>query len=138
MSYRCSRWPPDTSQMAVVDRLQNKLVAAALRVKMLPAESPADYVIRRNANGARAVRQTGKWSRKWCRRVLEWDAHIRRAHNPQQWSTKLVHFHDDSWLSFRRLVGRQGRPGTRISSGHPTTRWAEGVNLASDIRDNER
>ena len=129
IAYRCSRWSPNCEQLAAADRLQSKLTAACLLLRMLPGEAPGDYVKRRNSQTSRITRER-KWTKKWCSRVIRWDAHTHRANCPNQWSTKLVRYHDDDWLLARRLLGRHGRPGTRLAPGHPTTRWAEGVDTA--------
>ena len=130
LQYRCSRWPPNSSQLEAVDRLQRRLIAALLRVRKRQFESIVDFSRRRNAAAGRVARLQGQWSKFWCPRVISWNDHIFRGHNTSQWSTKLVHHNDGIWLQIRRALGRNGRLGTRRIRGHPTTRWAEGVEHA--------
>ena len=87
LAFTCSRWPPTHTQLVAVDRLQARLVACAMRTKKLPTESPGEFCRRRNHSAARSAKTMGKWSKMWCSRVVDWDAHIRRGHCTQQWST---------------------------------------------------
>ena len=90
LAFRCSRWPPQKTQTVAVDRLQTKLIAAFLRIQRLPGEDVADYVRRRNRSAARVAGRSGRWSLFWAQRITRWDEHIRRAHDPKQWCSKLV------------------------------------------------
>ena len=70
------------------------------------------------------------WSSHLFKRVLDWNAHLERGHNPNVWANQLIHWHSEKWLEDQRLNGTQLRPGTRVCSGAPTTRWHDGVNFA--------
>ena len=133
LAYWCSRWPPHRAQLSAIDRLQTKLIASAVRLSRLPGELAANYVRRRNRHASRLAISCGRWSQFWCKRVVEWDDHLRRCHFPKQWSTQLILYHDLVWLEARRQLVNNGRPGVRIGAGRPTTRWEEGVDLARSI-----
>ncbi|CAK0839546.1 unnamed protein product [Prorocentrum cordatum] len=126
---RCSRWPPRAEQLAMVDRLQTRLVATAVRMRKCPGDSAESFA--RNARAARKAREHGRWSTFWCKRVVDWDNHIKRAHCQQQWGTRLVLWHDGHWLQNRRRRHHRERPRTRVCLGQPAARWGEGVALAT-------
>ncbi|CAK0886174.1 unnamed protein product, partial [Prorocentrum cordatum] len=78
-AYRCSRWPPRAEQLAMVDRLQTRLVTAAMRMRKCPGDNAESFAQRRNARTARKAWEHGRWSTFWCKRVVDWDGHIRNC-----------------------------------------------------------
>ncbi|CAK0873643.1 unnamed protein product, partial [Prorocentrum cordatum] len=130
-AYRCSRWPRRAEQLAMADRMQTRLVAAAVRMRKGPGDSAESFAKRVNARAALQAREFGRWPTSWRKRVVDWDSHIKRAHCQQQWSTRFVLWRDGRWLQARRDQHRRGRPRTRVCLGQPAARWGEGVALAT-------
>ena len=128
--HRCSRWPPQPTIAAELDRVQMKMVAVLLRVRRLEGEQPEVFCRRRNVLAKQACSGFSKWSQLWFQRAKAWDEHVIRAHNPYSWPSLLRLFHEADWLNERWLLSdSRGQRGTstRLSSGRPPVRWHEGI-----------
>lgn len=101
-----------------------------------PGEDSASYVRRRGRLAAGLCREHGLWSRRWCLRVVSWDAHLKRPRNSGSWAAQVEKFHDASWFGIRLAClspsGSAGT-GTRSALGRPFPRWHEGCQLAKQV-----
>ena len=88
------------------------------------------YIKRRNRAAAEFSRESGLWSKHWFGRALEWDAHVRRGHNPYSWPTLLANFHGEDWLEEQRMLTNYHGTQTRCQAGRPAMRWHEGIKFA--------
>ena len=99
-----------------------------------------DHYCRRRFRLARNLATSvGKWSLLWCRRVLGWDAHVRRG-TKYHFFNNILTFHNNEWLQMQRSLYTgiddirnsliAGRSGTRLNIGRPQQRWEQGVALA--------
>ena len=116
LAYRAARWPPSASVVSTVDRFQRKLLAACIATQPLPAEPPVDFFKRRSAIVTANLPKRLKWSMLWCKKILNWHAHVGRRHG-MTWSADL-------------LACPRPPKVSRAHSGRPTTRWLEGVGAA--------
>ena len=129
--FRCSRWPPQASIAAEVDTLQRKMTAILLRLSPMPGEDVQQFV-RRRGRAARALcTEHGWWSKRWFKRTVAWDAHVRREDKHFSWSGNLVEYRGQSYLTERR-ASHNGRTATRTSSGFVCRRWHDGVAFARE------
>ena len=129
--FRCSRWPPQASIAAEVDTLQRKMTAILLRLSPMPGEDVQQFV-RRRGRAARALcTEHGWWSKRWFKRTVAWDAHVRREDKHFSWSGNLVEYRGQSYLTERR-ASHNGPTATRTSSGFVCRRWHDGVAFARD------
>ena len=119
-AYRAARWPPSTAVISYVDRFQRRIIASCLAVQPRPDEPAVDYFRRRNATISAHLPPACRWSRVWCGKVVAWDDHINRGHDPMSWSRDLLH-------------AAAPRGVSRAHAGRPTTRWQEGVATATRI-----
>ena len=130
LTFRFSRWPPQPVIAKELDRVQTKMAGAILRTKRHRGEAVDAYVKRRNRAAAVFCRESGLWSKRWFKRSLAWDAHIRRGHNPYSWPTLLVDLHGEEWLEEQRMLTNYHGTQTRLSAGCPAMRWHEGIRFA--------
>ena len=130
LSFRCSRWPPQPVIARELDRVQSKMAAVMLCAKRREGEAVDIYIKRRNRAAAEFSRESGLWSKHWFERALEWDAHVRRGHNPYSWPTLLANFHGEDWLEEQRMLTNFHGTQTRRQAGRPAMRWHEGINFA--------
>ena len=130
LSYRCSRWPPQSQIAQELDRVQSKMMAAILRIPRRPAEQAADYCHRRNREARARCSEIGPWSAHWFARAIDWEDHIARAHQPLCLSVLLRSFHDGQWLDEQRISRNLQGTGTRIAPGRPCMRWHDGIEHA--------
>ena len=125
--HRCSRWPPQPTIAAELDRVQSKMVAVLLQVGRLPGESADVFCRRRNRRAGEACAKIGKWSLQWFERAKAWNAHIARGHNPYSWPSLLKPFHDVDWLEEQRFLSSRQGTSTRLARGRPHSRWDESI-----------
>ena len=119
-AYRAARWPPSAAVISYVDRFERRKVASCLATPPRPDEPLIDFYRRRNATVTANLPASKKWSRVWCRKVVEWDDHLNRGHDPMSWSRDL-------------LQAAAPRDVHRAHAGRPTTRWREGVAAAKRV-----
>merc|ERR1712008_635533 len=103
-----------------------------LRTPSLPSENPADYMRRRNREATAFIRRHGSWSTSHCKRVLSWEAHLRRPLNRTSWAAVLLDFRGAAWLDQQRLLhssAAESRTRTRATR-FVATRWHDGVKYA--------
>ena len=116
----------------------------------LPLETLDVYCRRRKREARNRAVKMGLWSKIWCKRILNWDAHLTRARDPcrpPHIINNLLDFHGQDWLVQQRspwVVSNSrfenprnsvwaGRTGTRLNIGRPQTRWVDGVTNAKVI-----
>jgi len=123
----------------MLDKLQCKMLAYIIPVPRAAGED-IDHYCRRRLRLARSfATSVGKWSLLWCRRVLGWDAHVRRG-TKYHFCNNILTFHNNEWLQMQRSLYTgiddirnsliAGRSGTRLNIGRPQQRWEQGVALA--------
>jgi hypothetical protein len=113
VAYRAARWPPSAAVISYVDRFQRRIVASCLATPPRPDEPLIDFYRRRNATVTANLPASKKWSRVWCRKVVEWDDLLNRGHDPMSWSRDL-------------LLAAAPRDVRRVHAGRPTTRGGKG------------
>ena len=129
--FRCSRWPPQASIAAEVDTLQRKMTSILLRLSPMPGEEVQQFVRRRGRAARSLCTEHGWWSKRWFKRTVAWDAHVRREDQQFSWSGNLVDYKGRRYLSERRAF-HNGRTATRTNSGFVCRRWHDGVAFARD------
>ena len=129
IEFRCSRWPFTLTLARRLDAVQRKMIAIILNVHMLSTETPESFVKCCGRLAASHQRQIGSWSRRWAKRVCDWNDHIRRDRNAACWSHMLLTVRSPDELAQRRQV--HGRPQTRRFPGWCHARWTESVGSAA-------
>ena len=140
--WRLSRWPFQKGVAVLIDKLQCRMFSYIIKYPRGEHEH-VDHFCRRRLRSARNLAGgCGKWSLLWCRRVVAWDAHVKRGRAYNHFAYNLLTFHNDNWLIMQRslFVGIEdfrnsvyaGRTGTRLNIGRPQQRWGPGVQLAKD------
>ena len=135
--FRWSRWPWQKAYADQLDSLQRHLVNCIRPVRPLPGEAAQAFFVRRHTACSQIAHRWGQWGQQWARSNVSWDAHIVRAHDPNNWGLPLRNYHGERWLNRKRFEhSRQnhwGRTGTRCFAGRPATRWHEGVRAACAV-----
>jgi hypothetical protein len=129
--FRCSRWPPQASIAAEVDTLQRKMTGILLRLSPMPREDVQQFVRRRGRAARSLCAEYGWWSKRWFKRTVAWDAHVKRECRQFSWSGNLVEYRAQRYLAERRAF-HNGRTATRTNSGFVCRRWHDGVAFARE------
>ena len=132
--WKISRWPFQISIAQELDATQCQMLAHLLPCVPHANES-TDHFHRRRLRQARNVAShAGLWSLVWAKRVIDWQNHVLRGFEYGHFCSKLIEFHDESWIESQRshFVNSRnsvfaGRTGTRLNIGRPQTRWAHGI-----------
>ena len=103
IDYRCSRWPPQRQIAAEIDRMQRKMTATLLHMRVSAGESVEDFCRRRNRRCTQICNEHGLWSKRWFDRAISWDAHLSRPRNTYCWAAKLRSYHDRDWFIQRQF-----------------------------------
>ena len=143
VAFRFSRWPPQKQIAHELDQLQATMICYVLGVRPNISEDPAAFCRRRMRLAHAKAKETGRWSDLWCRRFLEWDAHLCRHHEHPAY--RIRETRDAAWLRERRtrfahISTRHsqhwgmlaGRTMTTASAGHVAPRWEDGVAFAAN------
>ena len=143
LSFRCSRWPPQSQIASEVDQVQQKMVASLMRLPPLRGEEAPDYVRRRGRLARKVCADCGIWSHHWFTRSIRWDEHLSRPANAHSWASQLREYRGKQWLMDRRasfatafrsnVSVHAGRTGTRAFRGIVHTRWHDGVDYGRTI-----
>ena len=87
--------------------------------------------------------QGGFWSSIWCKRVINWDDHVRRGASYKHICARLLEYKNSDWLMHQRAkwvpvdgsASRNsitaGRTGTRCNIRRPQVRWEDGIKLSN-------
>ncbi|CAK0837549.1 unnamed protein product [Prorocentrum cordatum] len=49
------------------------------------------------------------WRQAWAKARVSWESHIRRGHDPQAWTPRVLGHRGAEWLSWQRLIGNASR-----------------------------
>ena len=147
-AWKISRWPFQKSVAVALDKLQCNMTSRIIKCVRQQDETIDHYDRRRKREARNLCVEDGMWSQLWCRRVINWDRHIRRGSDYKHICLNLLVYRDSLWLQFQRsafvavesLSGscntlEAGRTGTRCNIGRPQIRWQDGVNLAERVAD---
>ena len=150
-----SAMPPQHHYGCDLDRIQRKMVAAAMGNSRLRTESWEEFCRRSAKQASSWVEQHSRWwSRQWLQKAIDWNSHVERDWQIQKcfwqsecsaeslktkwsWCPLLLHWHGDEWLRNRRIFqNRSGRSHcthtrTRRVRGKVHTRWHDGIQYAS-------
>ena len=132
-SFRWARWPFQRSYAGQLDRIQLKMLATMLGIAPKPAEPFDASAERRHREAGRLAAACGRWSNAWARSLTTWNDHLHRRHNTGTWAPALLRWHDQGWLSWRRLlesIGSESRTRTRAYRGKAHRIWEESLNEA--------
>jgi hypothetical protein len=141
--WKVSRWPWQKTIALELDSIQCRMLVFILPCVRSYTED-IDTFCRRQARQARNVaNKCGLWSIVWARRVIAWNAHIRRGEMYAHPVPRLLDHHNSVWLmhqrghfvsqrSFRNSVFA-GRTGTRLNIGRPQVRWSDGLSVAASV-----
>ena len=121
--YRCTRWPATRRRLSDIRRIQSKMVAIVMQIRMQPGELAIDFFRRRARLAANQCRLHGLWHLRYLSRVVSWYDHLSRPQNAASWPALLLHFRGRAWLVAQRLAAGStsvfgGRTGTRATPGH--------------------
>ena len=85
----------------------------------------------------------GLWSIVWAKRVIAWNAHVKRGVMYDHPVPRLLDHHNSVWLMHQRgnFVSQRslrnsvfaGRTGTRLNIGRPQVRWSDGLSVAASV-----
>ena len=141
--WKVSRWPWQKTVALELDAIQCKMLLIILPCVRSYTED-LDTFCRRRARQARNVaNKCGLWSIVWAKRVIAWNAHVRRGAIYAHPVPRLLEHHNSVWLmnqrsqfvsefSIRNSVFA-GRTGTRLNVGHPQVRWSDGLSVAASV-----
>ena len=97
-------------------------------------ESTDQFCRRRLRQARNVASHAGLWSLIWAKRTVDWQSHVLRGMEYDHFCSKLIEFHDNSWVEIQRMnwVDSRnsvfaGRTGTRLNIGRPQTRWGHGL-----------
>ena len=131
--FRWSRWPYQKSYADRLDATQRKMLGTLFDFRPRNGE-PYDALVQlRHRETGRLATKCGRWSTKWAQGVISWNDHLRRGHDRGTWSPKILDWHDQSWLSMRRLLSSRGTESltrTRVYRGVVHKRWQESLDDA--------
>ena len=134
LDFRNTRWPAHQKLSTEQDRLQRKMVACIMGMKMIPGDTPEMFIRKRNRTVTAVCEEQGLWSKRHCKRLIQWRDHISRSRNAHSWPAVLHEYRGFQWLLERRIERGSGplagRTGTRAEAGHVATRWHDGVRFA--------
>ena len=144
--WKVSRWPFQKSVAVAMDKVQCSMMAIIVPCPRANNEG-IDHFCRRRLRQARNIcQQVGFWSTLWCKRVIDWNEHIKRGARYSHMCSRLLNYHASSWLqeqrqsfvpsnplsqSASRHTLFSGRTGTRMNIGRPQVRWHDGCELAT-------
>ena len=111
------RWPFTVHRAGDVYRTQRKMLQVCEALQQLAGESLESFC-RRKARTANRLQK----------RVVKWDAHIRRDPN-FSWPSDLLKVRSETELQQRRWLW--SRPRTRVTPGFTNARWTECVQHAA-------
>ena len=141
--WKVSRWPWQKTVALELDSIQCRMLLFILPCVRSYTED-IDTFCRRQARQARNVaNKCGLWSIVWARRIIAWNAHVRRGVMYAHPVPRLLDHHNSVWLmhqrshfvserSFRNSVFA-GRTGTRLNIGRPQVRWSDGLSVAASV-----
>ncbi|CAK0837548.1 unnamed protein product [Prorocentrum cordatum] len=49
------------------------------------------------------------WRQAWAKARVSWESHIRRGHDPQAWTPRVLGHRGAEWLSWQRLIASHGQ-----------------------------
>ena len=128
--FKWSRWPYQGSYAKRLDGIQVAMISRLVLCPPDAQEAPLAYFGRRARYCGRLADASGRWSMQWRRQTIEWDAHIRRAHDPLVLSHTIIDWKSEAYLLSLRANfpsgGSLSRTITRTGPGRPATRWFEG------------
>ena len=126
------RWPFTVERAKAVDRMQRKMLLGCINVERQAGEDTRELWTRRKTIVRNLQQELGKWSNRWAKQVLKWDAHLKRDPNGS-WPSQLLNIRDPETLQRRRWVWH--RPRTRRFSGFTSARWCESLSTAQEYID---
>ena len=134
-SFKCARWPVQSTIAKEVQSLQKRMVTVMMGIRMLPHETPASFRRRRARLASTHMSSGICWARVWATRWRDWDRHL--ARHPEHAASKLLKSRDSAWLRARRWLFAPaassarhawtiaaGRTDTRVAAGAVQQRWA--------------
>jgi len=148
--------PPQHAYGVKIDRVQRRMVSAAMANTRLAIESWVTFVRRSARQSALWIEQNSFWwSRRWFERSVKWADHLERDANQQRvhyidgvslcllstrcsWAAAMYSHQNSAWLAEKRVFFRRtawsesliSRTGTRAVRGRVHTRFQEGVEHA--------
>ena len=147
--------PPTSRRGIELDRIQRRMVSAAIGNYRLTVETWIQFLRRTSHESAAWIEANSHWwSYRWLQRIIKWEEHLVRDAAEQQryldgapidrcrtrwsWAAALFNFHGSTWLSEQRvfynrsnrLEGVYSRTGTRAVRGKIYTRFQEGIEHA--------
>ena len=151
--------PPSNASGVKLDRMQRRLVSAAMNNTRLTVESWVTFVRRSAKEASHWVEHNSEWwSRQWLRRAIAWCDHLERDSkqqllhyesnaNPEllstrfSWAAALYRHHGPQWLADRRIFDQRSawqetmysRTGTRVIRGKVHTRFHDGIAYARSM-----
>ena len=125
LMYRTTVMPPTPTRVHAYDTEQRKMIAAAMRLRCLPDDTPEVYCRRRNRQASQLLNTHGRWSTEACKAFCHWDLHLKRDTANNLWVARILRTRDAAWLQQQRekYGANSGRTGTRVLHGHVARRW---------------
>lgn len=132
LDFHNSRWSATPNLLFEVDRVQRRMMASLLGLRKSAEEAPEGFVRRRARHAGQCVAKAGLWSHRCAKRVVAWEAHLRRPANKNSWASQLLMYRGREWLQERRAAQESpsiqaARTGTRVAAGKVQTRWHDGA-----------
>ena len=87
------------------DKLQCNMTAKLLDSRMLHDETIDHFVRRRKLEARNLCDEQGMWSKMWCKRVVDWNAHIRMGAAYAHICLLLLNYRDIVWLPLGPIPG---------------------------------
>ena len=137
LDFVCTRWPYTRKRAEAINHTQMRMTALCLGIKRNSEEPPERYFKRRAEQAGRVMREEGLWSHRYCEALLNWEDHLRRDRNREDWPAPAYFCQDSLWLQAQRLpwvcATRSlfgGATNTRALAVAPKARWEESTHKA--------
>ena len=153
IAWKFSIWPWQKSVAIELENLQCLFVARCMAVPRDHCETIDQYDRRRKRLARNATLKHGSWSVLWAKRCHAWWKHVCRAEARKNLLSKLLRWHDASWLREQRALFvnntlsefvqprnslRAGNTGTRVVATRPQPRFEESIELAKLVLESSR
>ena len=138
-SWKWASWVYTQKGADTLDSFQKCLCSHLWRIEPLSDEGYIPYLERQRRNSKLVSRDLGLWSEDWAGSVVAWWDHVSR-NRCEGWSKPISAWNTSTWLDQQRAqwaptfpsygIGKRNRTGTRLLTGGPSRRWAEGAIIA--------
>ena len=150
LTFHCAAWPPQSQIAQEMDRLQRRMTSAAIGLRPIPLETPAQFRRRVGREASRFIDQQW-WSHSWFNSVISWHEHLFRDWNVQRkffedaispellsssfaWAPVIVQHWGMHWVEQHSVYSENNARSVQVSrlfrracAGHVHARWAEAV-----------